>query len=108
MEILHDITNNKGIAIALGYFDGIHIGHKKLLTTLKNLRYKVKGLYPLEEAIVTGGGVNVKEINPKTMQSKLIEGLYFAGEVIDVDALTGGFTLQCAFATAYLAGNSNK
>ena len=81
---------------------------KKLLSTLKNLRYKVKGLYPLDEAIVTGGGVNVKEINPKTMQSKLIEGLYFAGEVIDVDALTGGFNLQCAFATAYLAGNSSK
>lgn len=84
------------------------VNRKKLLESLKNLRYKVKKLRPIEESIVTGGGVNVKEINPKTMESKLVKGLYFAGEVMDIDALTGGFNLQCAFSTAYIAGNSSK
>lgn len=79
---------------------------KKLVSALKNLKFKVKGLRPIEEAIVTGGGVCVNEINPKTMQSKLISGLYFAGEVLDVDALTGGFNLQCAFSTGVAAGKS--
>lgn len=83
------------------------VNRKKLLATLKDLRYKVKKLRPIEEAIVTAGGVNVKEINPKTMESKLVKGLYFSGEVIDVDALTGGFNLQCAFSTAYLVGNAS-
>jgi predicted flavoprotein YhiN len=64
----------------------------------------VTGLRPFSEAVVTRGGVSVKEINPKTMASKLIEGLYFAGEIIDVDAFTGGFNLQIAFSTGYLAG----
>ena len=84
------------------------VNRKKLLSSLKDLRYKVKCLRPIDEAIVTGGGVNVKEINPKTMESKLVKGLYFAGEVIDIDALTGGFNLQCAFSTAYLAGNASE
>ena len=82
------------------------VNRKKLLNSLKNLSYKVIKLRPIEECIVTGGGVNVKEINPKTMQSKLIGGLYFTGEVIDVDACTGGFNLQIAWSTGYLAGNS--
>lgn len=82
------------------------VNRKKLLTTFKDLRYKVLKLRPLEECIVTAGGVNVKEINPKTMESKLVKGLFFAGEVLDVDALTGGFNLQCAFSTGYLAGNA--
>ncbi|MBQ3597064.1 MAG: NAD(P)/FAD-dependent oxidoreductase [Clostridia bacterium] len=77
---------------------------KKLVSTLKNLDFNIKGLRPINEAIVTSGGVNVKEINPKTMESKLVKGLYFAGEVIDVDAFTGGFNLQIAFSTGYLAG----
>ena len=81
---------------------------KKILNSLKNLNYKIKKLRPIEECIVTGGGVNVKEINPKTMESKIVKGLYFAGEVLDVDALTGGFNLQCAFSMGYLAGNSGK
>ena len=84
------------------------LSRQKILSALKDLRYKVAKLRPLEESIVTGGGVNVKEINPKTMESKLVKGLYFAGEVLDVDALTGGFNLQCAFAMGYLAGNANK
>ena len=58
----------------------------------------------MEEAIITSGGVNVREINPKTMESKLIKGLYFAGEIIDVDAYTGGFNLQIAYSTGYTAG----
>lgn len=75
-----------------------------LVYTLKNLRYRFKELCPIEEAIVTGGGVNVKEINPKNMESKLVKGLHFAGEVLDVDALTGGFNLQCAFSSGRAAG----
>ena len=73
---------------------------------LKNLTCTIKGTRPIEEAIVTAGGVSTKEIDPKTMQSKLCRGLYFAGEVIDVDAYTGGFNLQIAFATGNLAGSS--
>ena len=61
---------------------------------------------PMAEAIVTSGGVNVKQINPSTMESKLTDGLYFAGEVMDVDAYTGGFNLQIAFSTAYLAAKN--
>lgn len=66
----------------------------------------VKGTRPLNEAIVTGGGVNTREINPSTLESKIVKGLYFAGEVLDVDALTGGYNLQIAFSTGYLSGLS--
>lgn len=76
----------------------------KILCCLKALPLTVSAARPIEEAIVTSGGVCVKEIDPKTMRSKLCMGLYFAGEVIDVDAYTGGFNLQCAFATGVLAG----
>ena len=78
----------------------------QLISALKLLTLHVKGFRPIEEAIVTSGGVDVKEINPSTMESKLVGGLYFAGEVIDVDAYTGGFNLQIAFSTGYLAGDS--
>ena len=67
------------------------------------LLYTSTGFRPIEEAIITSGGVDVKEVNPKTMESKLLEGLFFAGEVLDVDGYTGGFNLQIAFATAHLA-----
>ncbi len=77
-----------------------------LVSVLKDLRLTVKGFRPISEAIVTSGGVHVKEINPSTMESKLVNGLYFAGEVIDVDAYTGGFNLQIAFSTGYLAGEN--
>ncbi|MCR5207628.1 MAG: NAD(P)/FAD-dependent oxidoreductase [Eubacterium sp.] len=73
---------------------------------LKGIRLNITGFRPIEEAIITSGGVSVKEINPKTMGSKLIPNLYFAGEVIDVDAYTGGFNLQIAFSTGYLCGNN--
>ena len=77
---------------------------QSIVNTLKNLRFSVKKLRPIEEAIVTSGGISVKEINPKTFESKLVNGLFFAGEVIDVDAFTGGFNLQIAFSTGYVAG----
>ena len=75
-----------------------------LVYLLKNLELDIKGYRPLDEAIVTSGGVEVEEIDPGTMESKLIDDLYFAGEVIDVDGYTGGFNLQIAFSTGYLAG----
>ena len=78
----------------------------RILRTLKRFSLPVSGFRPLSEAIVTSGGVSVKEIDPKTMASKLVRGLYFAGEVIDVDAYTGGFNLQIAFSTGFLAGLS--
>ncbi len=78
----------------------------RLVNLLKDLKVTVNGFRPIEEAIVTSGGVHVKEVDPKTMQSKLCEGLYFAGEVLDVDAYTGGFNLQIAFSTGHLAGES--
>lgn len=79
-----------------------------LVKALKGFEMKVASLRGFEEAIVTSGGVDVKEINPKTMQSKLVKGLYFCGEVLDLDAYTGGFNLQIAFSTGYAAGNSIK
>lgn len=78
----------------------------RLVNLLKDLRVTVMKFRPIEEAIVTSGGVSTKEIDPKTMESKLCKGLYFAGEVIDVDAYTGGFNLQIAFSTGRLAGES--
>lgn len=77
-----------------------------LVSVLKRLPFHVTGFCPIEQAIITSGGVCVKEINPSTMQSKLVSGLYFAGEIIDVDAYTGGFNLQIAFSTGFLAGAS--
>lgn len=76
----------------------------KLVKILKGLEITITGFRPVEEAIVTAGGVSVKEINPKTMESKIVNGLYFAGEIIDVDAYTGGFNLQIAYSTGYTAG----
>ncbi|MGI6151845.1 MAG: NAD(P)/FAD-dependent oxidoreductase [Christensenellales bacterium] len=90
-KIVHQITREERIAIG---------------NALKALKLHVSGYRPLKEAIVTRGGVSVKEINPSTMESKLVGGLFFAGEVMDVDALTGGFNLQIAFSTGHLAGLS--
>ena len=78
----------------------------RLVATLKGMPLKIRGLRGFEEAIVTSGGVDLSEINPKTMESKKVKGLRFCGEVLDVDAFTGGFNLQIAFATGYAAGNS--
>ncbi|MBQ3181508.1 MAG: aminoacetone oxidase family FAD-binding enzyme, partial [Clostridia bacterium] len=77
-----------------------------LVNLIKNFTLEINGTRPIDEAIITSGGISVKEINPKTMESKIVPGLYFAGEVIDVDAYTGGFNLQIAYSTGYLAGEN--
>ena len=78
----------------------------QLVNILKDFTVSITAPRPIEEAIITSGGVKVSEINPKTMESKLIKGLYFAGELIDVDAYTGGFNLTIAWATGKLAGEN--
>jgi len=78
-----------------------------ILSTLKDFRIPLSHYRPIEEAIITSGGIDVKEIKPNTMESKITDGLFFAGEIIDVDAYTGGFNLQIAFSTGYLAGKSS-
>ena len=79
---------------------------KKLIKSLFDLRLTVKGVMPIEECIVTRGGVNTKEINPKTMESRLVKGLFFAGEIIDIDAKTGGYNMQAAFSTGWVCGDN--
>ena len=86
---IHDITKEKRL---------------KLVDTMKDYKVTLKELRNIEEAIITRGGVDVAEIDPSNMESKLISGLYFAGEVLDLDALTGGYNLQIAWSTGYLAG----
>ena len=77
-----------------------------LVQLLKHFPVSISGTRPIAEAIVTAGGVNLKEVNPRTMESKRTPGLYFAGEVLDLDAYTGGFNLQIAWSTGRLAGTS--
>lgn len=77
-----------------------------ILRSLKSLTFNVAGARPLAEAMVTAGGVSLEEINPRTMESRLVKGLYFCGEVMDIDADTGGYNLQAAFSTGWLAGES--
>ena len=79
----------------------------RLVNIIKNLDYEFLSFRGYAEAIITKGGVNVKEINPSTMESKIVNGVYFAGEVLDVDAVTGGYNLQIAWSTGYLAGQNN-
>ena len=76
----------------------------KIIKILKHFEISINGVRPIEEAIITSGGISIKEINPKTMESKIVKGLYFAGEIIDVDSYTGGFNLQIAWSTGYTAG----
>ena len=80
---------------------------ERLVEILKKFKMTIKKFRPIEEAIVTAGGIQIKEINSTTMESKIISGLYFAGEIIDVDAYTGGFNLQIAFSTGFVAGLLN-
>lgn len=77
---------------------------RRLVNVLKNFEVIIKGFRPIEEAIITAGGISIKEINPSTMESKIVKGLFFAGEIIDVDSYTGGFNLQIAYSTGYTAG----
>ena len=88
---VHDITREQRMA---------------LLRLLKAFPVSVSGTRPIDEAIVTAGGVSTKEVDPRSMESKLVRGLYFAGEVLDLDAYTGGFNLQIAWCTGYVAGNA--
>ncbi|MBL7084572.1 MAG: NAD(P)/FAD-dependent oxidoreductase [Candidatus Omnitrophica bacterium] len=79
---------------------------KRLIKGLFDLRLTAKGVMPIKDGIVTRGGVNIKEINPKTMESRLVKGLFFAGEVIDIDATTGGYNMQAAFSTGWVCGDN--
>jgi len=79
---------------------------RKILQLMKEMRFPVTGHRSFKEAIITAGGVSTKEINPRTMESKLVKNLYFAGELIDLDADTGGYNLQIAWSTAWLAASS--
>jgi len=81
-------------------------GRLALGQALKDFRLESPGPRPIEEAVVTAGGVDVREVDPKTMESKLVKGLYFAGEILDTDALTGGYNLQIAWCTGYAAGSN--
>ena len=81
---------------------------KRLRMLLKEFTLEVKGCGSFNSAIVTSGGISIKEINPQTMESRIVKGLYFAGEIIDIDADTGGFNLQAAFSTGWIAGRSMK
>jgi len=78
----------------------------RIVKVLKEFEFEINGIRPIDEAIITSGGVKISEIEPATMRSKIINGLYFCGEIIDVDAFTGGFNLQIAFSTAYLAAKN--
>ncbi len=79
---------------------------QKLVKVLKGFELTIKDFRPIEEAIITSGGINLKEVHPKTMESKIVKNLYFAGEILDVDAYTGGFNLQIAYSTGYVAGQN--
>ena len=79
---------------------------KNLVNVIKNLTFDIKGLRPIDEGIVTAGGVDIKEIDPSTMKSRIIDNLSFAGEVMDVDAFTGGYNVQIAFSTGFIAGSN--
>lgn len=78
----------------------------RLVELLKNFEVTITGFRPIDEAIVTAGGISTKEINPKTMESKIVKNVYFAGEIIDVDSYTGGFNLQIAYSTGFVAGKN--
>ena len=80
--------------------------HKTLAKALKGWKMEVEGFVGYERCVVTAGGINTEDVTPKTLESRLVPGLYFAGEVLDLDADTGGYNLQTAFSTGYLAGQS--
>ena len=90
-KIVHDVTKQQ---------------RQKLIHTMRHLTMTVTGVRGFNEAIITQGGIRVKEVDPSTMASKLVMGLYFAGEILDLDAVTGGYNLQIAWSSAYLAGRA--
>jgi len=95
-RISGDVTLNKITAVQ----------RRRIIDMLLGYRFTITGARPAEEAIVTAGGVSTKEIDPRTMESKLVKGLFFSGEVIDIDGTTGGFNLQAAFSTGCIAGEN--
>ncbi len=106
--VIPEILKRSGIGRDVQVNSVTKTQRRALLTTVKNFDMIVASLRGFSEAIITCGGIDVKEINPKTMESKLVKGLYFCGEVLDLDAFTGGYNLQIAFSTGYAAGNSIK
>ncbi|MBR4909863.1 MAG: NAD(P)/FAD-dependent oxidoreductase [Clostridia bacterium] len=105
-SIIPVIISNAGVDMRTKVNQLSKSDREKLVGAVKHMRVSIADLGPLEEAVITRGGIDVKEIDPGSMRSKLIGGLYFAGEIIDVDAYTGGFNLQIAFSTGHLAGKS--
>ncbi len=105
-RLISEVAKQSGIAFEKKVHQITAKERVALVFALKNLQFPFVALDDIDFSIVTSGGVNVKEINPSTMESKLVGGLYFAGEVLDVDALTGGFNIQIALSTGYLAGTS--
>ena len=103
ISVIVELSNIHSQKVVNQYNEGRETG---ACHSFKKIKVKYKIFRPIDEAIVTSGGVSVKEIDPKTMESKLVRGLYFAGEVMDVNGYTGGFNLQIAFSTGYLAGMS--
>lgn len=106
-QLIPVILNRCGLSSARPVNSITREERRKLRDTIKHLRFSVAGKRPVEEAIITHGGVKVSEVDPATMESKLVHGLYFAGEILDMDAYTGGFNLQIAWSTAYAAGRSS-
>lgn len=107
-ELIEPFSDILGVELSKKISEITKEERRKLVKTLKSLGLKISGFRPVDEAVITRGGVCIKEISPKTMESKLVENLFFAGEIIDVDAYTGGFNLQIAFATGRLAGENSQ
>ncbi len=107
VKLIPLIIEQSGISEYKKVYDITKEERQRIVESLKHFLIFVRDFAPMEQAIVTSGGVSVKEVNPSTMESKLVSGLYFAGEILDVDALTGGFNLQIAFATGRTAGLSS-
>ncbi len=106
LKLIPLVIEQSGISEYKKVYDITKEERQRITEILKHFPISLRDFAPIEQAIVTSGGVSVKEVNPSTMESKLISGLYFAGEILDVDALTGGFNLQIAFATGRMAGLS--
>jgi predicted Rossmann fold flavoprotein len=103
-KIIPYIVRRSGIGATTKVNEITKEQRKSFVSLLKGLSFEIKGFRPVKEAIITAGGIDVSEINPSTMRSKKVEGLYFAGEMIDTHAYTGGYNLQIAFSTGALAG----
>ena len=106
LRLVQEVARQSGIPFYKKINQITAAERQKLVSTLKGLKFPFVKLDDIEYGIVTSGGVDVKEINPSTMESRKQKGLYFAGEVMDVDAYTGGFNIQIALSTGYVAGQN--